>query len=76
MPRFFPYLKKIILIQKCLNVFKPKYLIFSFVSIRGQYHEIFNLYFLAQKTLPGPHMNRLNQFRELFSFRKVIEYKV
>ena len=37
--------------------------------LKGQWHEIFYLYFcVAQKTLPGPHLNRLKRFRDLFYF--------
>ena len=42
-------------------------------------HEIFEPYiFVAQKTLPGPHMNRLKRFRKLFFFisPKDFDYKV
>ena len=40
---------------------------FYFSCLKGQCHEIFNLFF-ALKTLPGPHMNKLKWFRELFRF--------
>ena len=42
-------------------------------------HEIFEPYiFVGQKTLPGPHMNRLKRFRKLFFFisPKDFDYKV
>ena len=38
--------------------------------LMGQCHKIFNLYFFySQDSVPGPHMNRREQFRELFRFR-------
>ena len=36
-------------------------------------HEIVYFYFFAQNTLPGPHMNRLKRFGEVFRFREAIQ---
>ena len=44
---------------------------FSLLSLKGQCHEIFVINFLfAQKNLPGPHMNRLKRFHQLFRFHE------
>ena len=39
---------------------------------KGQRHKIFDP---GQNNLPGPHMNRLKWFRELFVFAKIFFYK-
>ena len=40
--------------------------------LKGQCQEIFYLYFLAQRTLQGPHINRLKRCRDFFSFHEEI----
>ena len=42
--------------------------------VKGQCHEIFD-HFLAKNSLPGPHMNRQKQLRELFVFAKIFDHK-
>ena len=39
------------------------------LQLKGQCHEIFTPHFFHESTTPGPLMNRLKQFREIFRFR-------
>ena len=45
-------------------VFERSHLVFDNLSLKEQCNEVFYLYFLALKTLHGPHMNRLKEFFE------------
>ena len=37
-------------------------------ALKGLCHEIFNIFFLYQKPLPGLYMNRQKRFRVIFCF--------
>ena len=41
-------------------------------NLKGQCHEIFTPHFFHKLTTPGPLMNRLDQFREIFPFHRDI----